>query len=304
MTTFVGIDVGDCRPRIPHRRRPVERGGGEVQFGTGPDGVIVGGLTRDEVHALATLDGTNTLPATFVAAGRARITAERWRELLGLLARLGILDVPARRELSTPQAHDVLVLAPPGGWCGIDRLVRSLELSGIRATAGEEGLTACSGTGRPALVVLAGLGTVDPRRGDEWLAQDVPHLPVIVDVGRTTVGPLVHGGTPTPCLWCLELHRTDRDAAWPVLTTQLHPAAGSVQEPDVADGLGPATLQLVAGCLGVYARHLLAGRLPPPGVALDIGSPWPRLDHRRWPVHPHCGRHGLPQASGLAQPVA
>lgn len=53
-----------------------------------------------------------------------------------------------------------------------------------------------------------------------YLRDDVTHLPVALERGRTTVGPLVIPGE-TPCLSCRDGHERDRDPAWPQLHAQL-----------------------------------------------------------------------------------
>ena len=58
--------------------------------------------------------------------------------------------------------------------------------------------------------------TWSPIRGmvRDLHAAGVPHLPVRVRDGTGLVGPLVIPGV-TSCLGCADLHRSDRDAAWP-----------------------------------------------------------------------------------------
>lgn len=53
-----------------------------------------------------------------------------------------------------------------------------------------------------------------------YLRDDVAHLPVALERGRTTVGPLVIPGE-TPCLTCRDGHERDRDSAWPRMHAQL-----------------------------------------------------------------------------------
>jgi hypothetical protein len=53
-----------------------------------------------------------------------------------------------------------------------------------------------------------------------YLRDDVAHLPIALERGRTTVGPLVIPGE-TPCLACRDGHERDRDPAWPRMHAQL-----------------------------------------------------------------------------------
>ena len=146
----------------------------------------------------------------------------------------------------------------------------------------------------PPLVVLIGAPALDPRVGDRWLASGTAHLPVSAAGRRTTIGPLVEGPAG-PCLWCLDLYRADRDGAWPTVMAQLCPAdateLSSSDPPDRLDLLAAAELHLTAGSIAAFAQSVLGGPRPPPGISIDICLPWPRIDHRRWEVHPRCPRH-------------
>ncbi|EWT00323.1 hypothetical protein N865_16375 [Intrasporangium oryzae NRRL B-24470] len=304
----------ESRPRFAAWLRPVARRPGEVQFGVLPDGPIVTGLTAAETDLLALLDGSRPVSSTYRDAARAGVPARRWRELLELVARLGVLESPPPEPSSatvrtlpgvagppsTPRAADVdgaarhVVVDGDGGL--VDDIVTLVRRGGVgEITHGRQAVDhviADPRTNRPDLVVLVGPVAIDPRRGDVWLGHGVPHLPVVPSGARVTVGPLVDPGTG-PCLWCLDLHRTDRDPAWPTLMAQLCPGGGTVVTGPPAGGaeLDPALAQLVAGSVALLATQLLAGAHPPPGVSVEVSLPWPRMDHRRWTSHPRCLRH-------------
>ena len=80
----------------------------------------------------------------------------------------------------------------------------------------------------------------DPRVVRELHDARVPHLPVRVRDGTGLVGPLVIPGV-TSCLGCADLHRSDRDAAWPAVAAQLRDTVGSA---DRATVLATAALAL------------------------------------------------------------
>ena len=82
------------------------------------------------------------------------------------------------------------------------------------------------------------------------LRDDVPHLPVALERGRITVGPLVVPGI-SPCLACRDAHERDRDPAWPRLHAQLiGRAAGSVSAVRIADAAIAVAAVLTAGADG------------------------------------------------------
>jgi hypothetical protein len=294
-------------------QRPISRRDGEVQFGVLPDGPIVTGVTPTEVALLAGLDGVRPLEATCLDAQRAGVASQRWRALLDLLADLGLLHPPAGgaavprpriggdpcgltsqavAEARPPRRHVVI----DGDGSLVEDIVSLIRRSGVEEiTHGRHGVDRviadpCSHD--VDLVIIVGPVAVDPRRGDLWLRHRVPHLPVVPAGSATTVGPLVGAGDG-PCLWCLDLHRTDRDQAWPTLMAQVCADAGVVV-PDAARAQGelePALAQLVAGSVALFTTRLLAGERPPAGVSVEISLPWPRMDHRRWTPHPLCLRH-------------
>lgn len=105
-----------------------------------------------------------------------------------------------------------------------------------------------------------------------------PHLAIGVRDGVAIVGPLVRtaGG---PCLRCLDLHRTDRDPAWPRLAAQL----GDEPGPCAA-----ATMRTAAGFAAAEVLAYLDGNEPTTiGTTVEINGiePWRR---RSWAPHPRC----------------
>lgn len=300
-------------PRIPVWLRPISRRDGEVQFGVLPDGPIVTGVTRTEVALLSGLDGSRPLEATCHDARRAGIAAPRWRELLELVGDLGLLHASAGRA-AVPRSHigsstrasvnQSVAQAPPprrhvlidGDGPLVEDIATLIRRSGVEEiTHGRhrvDRVIADPLAHHVDLVIIVSPVAVDPRRGDLWLRHRVPHLPVVPAGTATTVGPLVGAGG-APCLWCLDLHRTDRDQAWPTLMAQVCADAGAVVPGSGrADGeLEPALAQLVAGSVALFTTRLLAGEHPPAGVCVEVSLPWPRMDHRRWTTHPLCLRH-------------
>lgn len=111
-------------------------------------------------------------------------------------------------------------------------------------------------------------------------------VPVVVQPWRVLVGP-VTGPPGSPCLHCLDLHRRDRDDAWPVLVSALgHPAE------QVARTCVPEALAVAAqGLTTLLVTSLLTGRAVSPGLGYELGTRAPHVVARRWSMHPRCPWH-------------
>lgn len=135
---------------------------------------------------------------------------------------------------------------------------------------------------RPDLVVLAADDPVAPERRDGLHARQTAHLVVRTAADHGVVGPLVLPGL-TSCLRCADLHRLDRDPAWPALAVQLTQSrrAGS-----------PSSVAAAAMLAGVTALQVLAfldgGEPAVIDGTLEVHLPGWRLRRRTWPVHPRC----------------
>jgi len=140
----------------------------------------------------------------------------------------------------------------------------------------------------PDLVILVAQGVLDPRLGEPWQRRAVPHLPVVSDGHRVLIGPLAGHAEELPCLRCLDMYRTDRDAAWPAVMAQLCPETGAAARPVSSESTLVCT---AAGLVAMVAHTFLAGEAVPGGVSLEVAMPWPRLEHRRWHRHPACAGH-------------
>lgn len=163
-------------------------------------------------------------------------------------------------------------------------LVEALRCSGARIARSSQPHAAVSATAVD-LVVLSDYLVADPRMVRELHARGVPHLPVRVRDGVGLVGPLVIPGT-TSCLGCADLHRRDRDAAWPAISAQLRETVGVA---DRATLLATAALALSQVNRVIAAvRHQEA--VPPQTLNatlefdLDAGA----IVARRWTRHPLC----------------
>jgi hypothetical protein len=169
-----------------------------------------------------------------------------------------------------------------------DLLVEALRCSGARIAHSSQPHAAVS----PAavdLVVLSDYLVADPRMVRDLHRRGVPHLPVRVRDGTGLVGPLVIPGV-TSCLGCADLHRSDRDAAWPAIAAQLRDAVGVA---DRATLLATAALALSQVNRVIAAvRGLEAVPDPGPPLALNATLEFDvnagAIVARQWTRHPLC----------------
>jgi bacteriocin biosynthesis cyclodehydratase domain-containing protein len=167
-------------------------------------------------------------------------------------------------------------------------LVEALRCSGARIKQSSQPHAVVTSAGTD-LVVLSDDLVADPRMLRDLHAQRVAHLPVRVRDGAGLVGPLVIPGV-TSCLGCADLHRRDRDAAWPAVAAQLRDTVG------VADR---ATL-LATAALALSQVNRVIGAVRGADTKPDPGPP-PALDTtlefdvhagsiaaRHWAKHPLC----------------
>ncbi|GAA1790313.1 hypothetical protein GCM10009682_10460 [Luedemannella flava] len=108
------------------------------------------------------------------------------------------------------------------------------------------------------------------------------HLAVAVRDGTVVVGPFVLPGR-TPCLNCIDLHRRDRDPAWPALAAQLTTTA------EAADTVAVTTMLVGAAYAAREVTDHIDGDEPVTiGATVEIAGPG-RESRRRWTAHPACG---------------
>jgi bacteriocin biosynthesis cyclodehydratase domain-containing protein len=156
-----------------------------------------------------------------------------------------------------------------------------------------------SGADRFDIAVVAPSSALDPHVTEALVRAGTSHL--IAQVRETTgvIGPLVVPGR-TACLRCLDLHRSDRDPAWPLIAAQLATRGHrpSVQACDVA----LATLVASVAALQVLEEiDAAAGATTADATSrtpcatyngtLEITLPDWRIRRRSWSPHPACGCH-------------
>ncbi|WP_338183379.1 hypothetical protein [Jatrophihabitans sp.] len=135
----------------------------------------------------------------------------------------------------------------------------------------------------PDLVVLAIDDPVDSDRRAALHAREVAHLRVRLAPGVGVVGPLVVPGL-TSCLGCADLHRRDRDPAWPALALQLGTPRRYTTTAEVT------TSALIAAVATTQALAFLDGEeAAAVDGTLEVHPPDWRIRRRSWASHADCG---------------
>ncbi|GFG77734.1 TOMM precursor leader peptide-binding protein [Mycobacterium paragordonae] len=165
-----------------------------------------------------------------------------------------------------------------------DLLVTALRSSGVR-TGHSSQPHAMVTTATADLVVLTDYLVADPRMVRDLQRAGVPHLPVRVRDGTGLVGPLVLPGT-TSCLGCADLHRRDRDAAWPAIAAQLRDTIGVADRATLLATAALALSQVNQVVAAVRGQH----RDPPAALnaTLELDLQASTILARPWTRHPLC----------------
>lgn len=113
---------------------------------------------------------------------------------------------------------------------------------------------------RPDIAVIVSTHVIDPRRYVRWLSSDIPHLAVVyTDVG-VELGPLVEPGAG-PCLHCLALERTEADAAWPAMASQLLGRPSLAESEPLISEVSARVARIVTARLDDGANELVSSSL-------------------------------------------
>lgn len=262
--------------RLRPTARPVRRGAGEVQFGLSPDsGIVLAGLNDPETELLLSLAGTSGTGRDVSLSQRFGVPLDRVEELVAALRGHGLLVDPA--AASGSGRH---VVSVSGRGSVVEHLRR--ELTATEVVAVEEP-AAQPVPDTVDLAVLCARDAIAPDEGRAWQRARTPHLPVVLRDEEVVIGPLVLPGR-SPCLRCLDLHRRDRDSAWPRILTQISsPARELTHAVDAPAG----QVSVIASLVSMIALESLAAGSPS-GVSWQISLPWPDVRTRVWQQHPHC----------------
>ncbi len=266
-------------PRLLTGHAPRRRPDGGIQLGTDASGgLVLDGLTHDDVQLLARIDGRSTRDDLTAHPSRAGLVSPRAEQLLDLLGAAGLVTDP-----SPPSAMRQRVVLVDGAGPVARALAAQLSDIGVGAIrSGPYAVDAADATGaRPDLVLVVGPAPVAPGRVQPLRARGIRHLVVAIAEASAVLGPLVTPGR-SPCLECLDRQRADRDAGWPAALEGL--AVGAPE----AVACEPTLAALATGLAVAVTVAALQGQCPG-GVTLEVGLPWPRVVQRQWSAHPACG---------------
>ncbi|KLO46191.1 cyclodehydratase [Mycobacterium nebraskense] len=261
---------------------------GAVQIGWDPRRAVLvhppGGLAAAELAALLRSMRSPTPLSELQrwAADRGLQDAEGLMDLVAQLVGAGVATECAKSRGRAPsiRIHGRGPLS--------ELLVEALRCSGARVAHSSQPHATVSATAVD-LVVLSDYLVADPRMVRDLQTQGVPHLPVRVRDGIGLVGPLVIPGT-TSCLGCTDLHRRDRDAAWPAISAQLRETVGVA---DRATLLATAALALsqVNRVIAAVRKHEAVPDPGPPqtlNATLEFDLNAGAIVARQWDRHPLC----------------
>jgi hypothetical protein len=273
-------------PALPVLLRP----DGAVQVGWSPRRAVLirppPGLTA---VGLATLLRTmhSPVPISELQRRAGGLSAGELDDLVAQLVKAGVATHGRRQRTARSASIRVHGRGPLS-----ELLVEGLRCSGARVKQTSQPHAAVTAA-EVDLMVLSDNLVADPRMLRDLHSQGVAHLAVRVRDGIGLVGPLVIPGV-TSCLDCADLHRRDRDAAWPAVAAQLRDTVGVA---DRATLLATAALALsqvnrVIGAVREQDGQRRQGPDPGPPQALSATLEFDvhagSIMTRQWPKHPLC----------------
>lgn len=267
----------------------LSRPDGTVQVGWNPLRAIIvhppAGLSAEVLaELLRALQSTATIPELQALIPGRGAEATVVTGLVTHLVESGVVT-----EVAPRRARAVSIRVHGSGPLS-DLLTASLRCSGVRVSQSSR-THAC--TGSVDLAVLTDNLVADPRVVRELHDAGVPHLPVRVRDGSGLIGPLVIPGV-TSCLRCADLHRSDRDAAWPAVAAQLSQTVGTADRATVLATAGLALNEVEHVVRAVRSDGGAEAEAPPPAppatidTTLEFDVAAGSIAARRWSRHPDC----------------
>lgn len=219
------------------------------------------------------------------AAHHGLVDAADLTELIAALADAGIVN---RAATAGPRRCRSAAIRVHGRGPLSDLLVDALRCSAARIRRSSQPHAAVTAAGTD-LVVLSDYLVAEPRMVRELHTAGVPHLPVRLRDGTGLVGPLVIPRV-TSCLNCADLHRRDRDAAWPTVAAQLRNTVAHADRATVLATVALALNQINRVIAAVHGGTELRNTGPPPtlNATLEFDLSTGAIVTRHWPRHPLC----------------
>jgi len=255
----------------------VWRSPSSLQFGVDVPLVVLHNMDAGSERLISALAGGISRSGFDMMARSAGIPADAAAELLSRLD--PVLDPVLEPETDPPAAARARVVVSGEGPLADE----------VRRVLGAVGVLAGSDESSPDLAVVVAGWVISPEDHGTWLRRDIPHLPVVVADAGVTVGPLVEPGTG-PCLYCVQLSRTDDDPAWPAIATQLWNRPAPAMSP-----------LAVAEAASFVARHTGERMASGPGepISWRLDSDSGAVSSRAWTRHAQC-RCAVPAESDWA----
>lgn len=252
-------------PRIP----VVWRDPSSLQFGVAAPVAILTDVSSATEHMVAALSSGVSRSGLFMI-GRAQGATDA--EVTTLLDRMtpALLPEDNRRVVKT-----VLVA---GSGPTAHNLALDLAAAGLRVLIARN--TAAAASASCDFAVIVSHFVVAPEFHGLWLRRDVPHLPVVISDADVVIGPIVEPGIG-PCLHCMQRYRSEADAAWPAIATQL------LGRPPVAESALVAT-EAAAMASRITARRMAGAASSvheSRSISLDTGV----MTVQEWEPHSSCG---------------
>ena len=272
-------------PAMPVLLRP----DGAVQVGWDPRRAVLvrppSGLTAAELAALLR-SMRSPIPITELqrqAAGRGPVDDDDLANLVAQLVGAGVATRGCRQSRGRAASIRVHGRGPLS-----DLLVEALRCSGARIAHSSQSHAAVT-SAAVDLVVLSDSLVADPRMVRDLHSRGVPHLPVRVRDGTGLVGPLVIPGV-TSCLGCADLHRSDRDAAWPAIAAQLRDTVGVADRATLLATAALALSQVNRVIAAVRGQEAVPDPGPPAALnaTLEFDLNAGCIVARHWTRHPLC----------------
>ncbi len=274
-------------PRFPL----VWRSPHSLQLGVDRPAAVLHDVTDAQERMVSALVSGISRPGLAMVARSAGADVGEVDELLRAVA--GAMRPPAA---STPPHSVVLV----GHGATVDRLAECLAGAGVvPRVVGLDDEEAASGEAGVGVIVAHYV--VDPAYFGLWLRRDRPHLAVLFGDASVRIGPMVEPGIG-PCLWCVERARSDIDAAWPAIASQLWGRRSRHDAGLVATEAAALASRMILARLVVQAPGAASAAEAGTADSLRVDAATGVTTRETWRRHRECGCGALPENATVDEP--